>query len=203
MRKPAASDMGWIDGRLAPLTEAGITVDDPAFHSGVGVFENTGGPVVFALATHVATSPLADEWIGADDFDGDGIPDLISGRGPVLGGSGGVGPDHVEVLRGLGALAFEPQRTYVGLRLSGLADLDGDGDLDPFGETVTEGRRFDGPRDGTVRQRGAHVADLVTQLHRSGMRRHHFFHREIDVHRAVSLVPRPSASHTRSGAAYR
>jgi len=31
--------MGWIDGRLAPLTQAGIAVDDPAFHAGVGVFE--------------------------------------------------------------------------------------------------------------------------------------------------------------------
>jgi len=39
MRPPALGATGWIDGRLAPLSEVAIGVGDPAVQAGLGVFE--------------------------------------------------------------------------------------------------------------------------------------------------------------------
>ena len=39
MRKPRADGGGWLDGRPVPLDELSVSVDDPAFHAGFGLFE--------------------------------------------------------------------------------------------------------------------------------------------------------------------
>ena len=39
MRKPDPASRGWVNGRVTSLEQARITIDDPAFHAGLGLFE--------------------------------------------------------------------------------------------------------------------------------------------------------------------
>ena len=92
--------------------------------------------------------------IDTEDFDGDGVVDLIATYG-----SGTTGADLVAVLRGTGGgFAYEPFRTFIGAEVEAYGDLDGDGDLDGFGSGVFKSRRFHGPSGGIIRQYGSGVA---------------------------------------------
>ncbi len=149
---------GNLDKRTLRLADLDLDGDeDLAFTrtsipQGISVRANAGGS--FTEAALVPVSVTAKEWIGVGTVDGDDIPDLVVGIGTVSFGGGG-NATHMQVVRGLGGLAFEAPRTFAGLRMAGVGDLDGDGDSDLFGETVSTSRRFDGPEDGRVRQRGS------------------------------------------------
>jgi len=42
VRVPDPASTGWVDGRLTELRHAAISIDDPAFHAGLGLYETFG-----------------------------------------------------------------------------------------------------------------------------------------------------------------
>lgn len=115
----------------------------------LAVYENDGG--AFVLRATPVADPSSDDALGADDVDGDGLVDLFAARGT----GGGVEPDRLLVYRATAPFVYEPGRAFVSRRVVGYDDLDGDGDLDPWGQDVVRSRRFDGPADGAIQQYGS------------------------------------------------
>jgi len=118
----------------------------------LAVYENTGG--AFTWRVSLPADPSADDVLGADDVDGDGLVDILAARGHA----GGSEPDRLVVYRAAGSFTYELPRAWVAPRIVGFDDLDGDGDLDAWGQDVVRSRRFDGPEDGIARQYGAGAA---------------------------------------------
>lgn len=94
----------------------------------------------------------------AEDVDGDGLLDLVIGRTPHgAGSSDSLYSTAVFRRSGPGFLDYEAPRHILG-SISGLVDLDDDGDRDALGATPIENLRFDGPEDGSIRQFGTQTA---------------------------------------------
>jgi len=55
MRLPEPSATAWVDGRPVPLAEAAVEIADPAFQSGLGLFETIAvrGGVLYELDAHL------------------------------------------------------------------------------------------------------------------------------------------------------
>ena len=120
--------------------------------SDVFLIENTGG--AFGSPAIVLTGyPASGNNAFVDDYDGDGVGDLV-----VTAWTASVGRIFVYP-RTAGTLLFDEPRVFFarsGVKSAG--DLDGDGDLDLFGDRIHCGWRHNGPDAGSYRQFGQGLA---------------------------------------------
>jgi hypothetical protein len=140
-------DEGVLLADLDDDTDLDVAVG--AYNDPVYVVENQSG--VYAAAVALDGDQFDNQYLGADDVDGDGLTDLLSG--------GLVDDPNAEsllVYRRLPGpgLSYEPARHYIRNKVKRFADLDGDGDQDALGDAVIFNRRYHGSADGQLRQYG-------------------------------------------------
>ncbi len=119
--------------------------------SRVLLFENLGGGTM-VQATELTSTTRSVGALGFDDFDGDGLLDVLGA--PTL--PDGVSGDTWRVWRRSGpGLAYEDGRAFFALAGRHELDVDSDGDPDFVARGIVESWRENGPDAGRIRQYGA------------------------------------------------